>query len=255
MALELRIALAEGRAGHGDRMSAGQTVEYTCPMHSEIVRSEPGSCPKCGMTLVPRGASMDHSTEHPDMMVENHRNMLWPHYLSMMLGLWLLTSPFTLGYLSDFVPDANQLRVMAERGLPSFELRNLLMTWSDVISGILVIVFSVLSADTWRRNPWAQWANAFVGLLAAVRAAGVLDAVAGGLRQWDAGRRAGDRAFSADPDDAGHEHGRHDGQAGHAAGMGLYAVELVATHADRCARPDRFSHRARPGRLSARPHR
>ena len=98
------------------------------------------------------------------MMVDAHRNMLWPYYLSMMLGFWLLTSPFTLGYMSDFVPDANQSRVMAERGLASFELRNLLMTWSDVISGILVIVFSVLSADTWRRNPWAQWANAFVGL-------------------------------------------------------------------------------------------
>ena len=97
------------------------------------------------------------------MMVDEHRKMLWPHYLNLMLGFWLLTSPFTLGYLSDFVPDANQLRVMAERGLPSFELRNLLMTWSDVISGILVIVFSVLSADAWRRNPWAQWANAFVG--------------------------------------------------------------------------------------------
>ena len=39
---------------------------------------------------------------HPDMMVESHRNMLWPDYLSMMLGLWLLTSPFTLGYMSNF---------------------------------------------------------------------------------------------------------------------------------------------------------
>ncbi|MBU4499316.1 MAG: SPW repeat protein [Gammaproteobacteria bacterium] len=117
------------------------------------------------MTLVPRGTRIDELAGHGgDMMVESHRNMLWPYYLSMMLGFWLLTSPFTLGYMSDFAPDANQLRVMAERGLPSFELRNLLMTWSDVISGILVIVFSALSADTWRRNPWAQWANAFVGL-------------------------------------------------------------------------------------------
>jgi hypothetical protein len=98
------------------------------------------------------------------MMVEDHRKMLWPHYFNLMLGFWLLTSPFTLGYMSDFAPDTNQLRVMVERGLPSFELRNLLMTWSDVISGILVIVFSMLSADAWRRNPWAQWANAFVGL-------------------------------------------------------------------------------------------
>lgn len=141
-----------------------QAVEYTCPMHSEIVRTEPGSCPKCGMTLVARGATMEHAAEHPEIMVESHRNMLWPHYVNLMLGFWLLTSPFTLGYMSDFVPDANQLRVMAERGLPAFELRNLLMTWSDVISGILVIVFSMLSADAWRRNSWTQWANAFVGL-------------------------------------------------------------------------------------------
>jgi nucleoside-diphosphate-sugar epimerase/uncharacterized membrane protein len=151
-------------AGHGDMKHAGQAVEYSCPMHSEIVRNEPGSCPKCGMTLVPRGESKQHAGKQPDMMVESHRNMLWPYYLSMMLGLWLLTSPFTLGYMSDFVPDTNQLRVTAERGLPAFELRNLLMTWSDVISGVLVIIFSVLSADTWRRNSWAQWANAFVGL-------------------------------------------------------------------------------------------
>jgi Cu+-exporting ATPase len=29
-------------------------VEYTCPMHPEIVQSEPGSCPICGMALEPR---------------------------------------------------------------------------------------------------------------------------------------------------------------------------------------------------------
>lgn len=143
--------------------SSSQAVEYTCPMHPDVVRDEPGNCPKCGMTLLPRSAPMAHAHEQPDMMVDGHRKMLWPHYLNMMLGLWLLTSPFTLGYLSDFVPDANQLRVMAERGLPSFELRNLLMTWSDVISGILVVVLSGLSANASRRYPWAQWANAAVG--------------------------------------------------------------------------------------------
>jgi YHS domain-containing protein len=27
---------------------------YTCPMHPEVVQSEPGSCPICGMALEPR---------------------------------------------------------------------------------------------------------------------------------------------------------------------------------------------------------
>nr|WP_290997410.1 heavy metal-binding domain-containing protein [Hyphomicrobium sp.] len=167
MPLELRQVpgkvMQEDHAGHGDMKHAGEAVEYTCPMHPEVVSKEPGTCPKCGMTLVPRGAAMDHAAGHADMMVEDHRKMLWPHYLNLMLGFWLLTSPLTLGYLSDFVPNADQLRVMAERGLPSFELRNLAMTWSDVISGVLVIVFSRLSLDSSRRFPWAQWANAFVG--------------------------------------------------------------------------------------------
>jgi len=174
MSLELRSIASEAHSehsqhsGHGGHQHAmpgeGKVTEYTCPMHSEIVRREPGHCPKCGMPLVPRGEGAPPAAHDIDMMVESHRNMLWPHYVNLMLGFWLLLSPFTLGYMSDFVPDANQLRVMAERDLPSFEWRNLAMTWSDVISGILVIVLSALSADAWRRNPWAQWANAFVGL-------------------------------------------------------------------------------------------
>jgi P-type Cu+ transporter len=34
-------------------------TEWTCPMHPEIVRSEPGSCPICGMALEPKTISLD----------------------------------------------------------------------------------------------------------------------------------------------------------------------------------------------------
>lgn len=34
--------------------SSAAGITYTCSMHPEIVRSEPGRCPKCGMTLVQR---------------------------------------------------------------------------------------------------------------------------------------------------------------------------------------------------------
>ena len=34
-------------------------TEYTCPMHPEIVRSAPGTCPICGMALEPRTVTLD----------------------------------------------------------------------------------------------------------------------------------------------------------------------------------------------------
>lgn len=43
------------------------TVEYVCPMHPDVVAEQPGSCPKCGMSLVAREAvgheTNDHKTE------------------------------------------------------------------------------------------------------------------------------------------------------------------------------------------------
>src|SRR6185503_16878329 len=39
--------------GRVHRATAPGGAKYTCPMHPEIVRDAPGSCPKCGMALVP----------------------------------------------------------------------------------------------------------------------------------------------------------------------------------------------------------
>jgi RND family efflux transporter MFP subunit len=68
---EILSGLKEGEqvvvAGHqylktGDTVSASPASpphahaapkRYTCPMHPEIVRGRPGTCPKCGMELVP----------------------------------------------------------------------------------------------------------------------------------------------------------------------------------------------------------
>ncbi|MBW0157533.1 heavy metal translocating P-type ATPase [Sedimentimonas flavescens] len=41
---------AAGRAVERGTVAAAQ-VQYTCPMHPEIIRDEPGSCPICGMAL------------------------------------------------------------------------------------------------------------------------------------------------------------------------------------------------------------
>jgi Cu+-exporting ATPase len=41
-------------------------TEYTCPMHPEIVRPGPGSCPICGMALEPRSVA-ESPQENPEL--------------------------------------------------------------------------------------------------------------------------------------------------------------------------------------------
>jgi len=45
-----------------------EKVEYTCPMHPEVVRDRPGNCPICGMALEPRTVTAaEDNTELIDM--------------------------------------------------------------------------------------------------------------------------------------------------------------------------------------------
>ncbi len=45
---------------------------YTCPMHPEIVQTGPGSCPKCGMALVPM-----EGAEEDDSELRDHTRRFW----------------------------------------------------------------------------------------------------------------------------------------------------------------------------------
>lgn len=45
---------AQEQHQHGEADAAPATAGYTCPMHPEVVSETPGSCPHCGMALVPR---------------------------------------------------------------------------------------------------------------------------------------------------------------------------------------------------------
>ncbi|WP_341863816.1 heavy metal translocating P-type ATPase [Gymnodinialimonas sp. 57CJ19] len=53
---------ASGRGG-GHKKAAVKDAQYTCPMHPEIVRDEPGACPICGMALEPIMPSDEPSEE------------------------------------------------------------------------------------------------------------------------------------------------------------------------------------------------
>ena len=60
-----------GHTAHGEKHehhkvpakhdSTGVASQYTCPMHPEVISDEPGSCPKCGMHLVPVEAAGEHN--------------------------------------------------------------------------------------------------------------------------------------------------------------------------------------------------
>jgi len=68
------------------------TEEYTCPMHSEIVRGEPGVCPICGMALEPK---MVLGEEAPSPELRDMSRRFW---LSA-----LLTAPILLLAMSEMV--------------------------------------------------------------------------------------------------------------------------------------------------------
>ncbi len=49
-------------------------VEYTCPMHPQIVQIGPGSCPICGMALEPKVISLDNK---PDPEYSDMKRRFW----------------------------------------------------------------------------------------------------------------------------------------------------------------------------------
>ena len=84
--------------------AADEDVDYTCPMHPEVVQKGPGSCPICGMALEPR---VVRAVSGPD-----------PEYLDMrhrfVVAAVLATPVLVLG-MSDVLPGDPIARIMSMR--------------------------------------------------------------------------------------------------------------------------------------------
>jgi Cu+-exporting ATPase len=52
---------------------APPAVEYTCPMHPDVVQSKPGSCPYCGMALEPKTFTADTEEVNPELLDMSRR--------------------------------------------------------------------------------------------------------------------------------------------------------------------------------------
>ena len=55
-----------------EKQETANATDWTCPMHPEIQQNQPGTCPKCGMNLIPANDSMQ------DPAAGNHHEMSMP---------------------------------------------------------------------------------------------------------------------------------------------------------------------------------
>lgn len=55
-------------AGRPEPQPMPKGTQYTCPMHPEIIRDKPGSCPICGMALEPMGVPTGDEGPHPELV-------------------------------------------------------------------------------------------------------------------------------------------------------------------------------------------
>ena len=96
-------------------------VEYTCPMHPEIVRESPGACPICGMALEPRTIGLDDAP-NPELVDMTRRFSLAA----------VFTAPLVLSVMGDMLPGRplSALMSMRTRTLFEFVLATPVCVWS-----------------------------------------------------------------------------------------------------------------------------
>ena len=98
------IQRVRSQPDENSQISSAQGSSYTCPMHPEIVRDAPGSCPICGMALEPRTASLEQE-ENPEL-----REMSLRFLVSVTLSL-----PLLLIAMSEFIPGLDLESLMPMR--------------------------------------------------------------------------------------------------------------------------------------------
>jgi Cu+-exporting ATPase len=76
-------------------------TEWTCPMHPEIVRSAPGSCPICGMALEPKTISLEDEG-HPEL--EDMTRRFWVSVALTVPTLLIAMSELLPGNLGSLIP-------------------------------------------------------------------------------------------------------------------------------------------------------
>jgi hypothetical protein len=110
--------------------------------------------------------SHDHKMSEDDrrqMLHMHHQQTLWVYWTIVMLAIWLMCAPFTFGYLNkDLWVDPSGGRGVWFSDQTHTALRAWLMTWSDVLSGVVLLVLGWRSLKPDR--PISLWGCCFVGV-------------------------------------------------------------------------------------------
>ncbi len=101
-------------------------VEYTCPMHPQIVQIGPGSCPICGMALEPRVVSLDTVEDNVELRSMSRR--FWisvafsiPVFLLASAGMFFSIEHFVPPNISSWIQFALGSIVVLWGGFPFFQ--------------------------------------------------------------------------------------------------------------------------------------
>jgi Cu+-exporting ATPase len=114
-------------------------TEWTCPMHPEIVRDEPGSCPKCGMALEPRTVAAEEE-ENPELV--DMRRRFW-------VGV-ALTVPLVAIAMGKMIPGSPLVGLASHRTYGFIEMA--LATPVALWCGWPFLTRAVASVRTWNLN-------------------------------------------------------------------------------------------------------
>lgn len=139
---ESRSGSAGGEhGGHGEMGTRG----VTRPMHDGHHEGGHGG-----------GMEMGRE-ERMEMLREHHRRTLWVYWALVLLGVWMVAAPLTFDHGVGTVSPSGGREVW----LP-LEARAAALTWSDLLSGVLLVVFGWRSLTPGR--PVSRWICAGVGV-------------------------------------------------------------------------------------------
>ncbi|MBE3072337.1 MAG: heavy metal translocating P-type ATPase, partial [Acidobacteria bacterium] len=93
----------------GAAASGADGIDYTCPMHPEVVQVGPGTCPRCGMALEPRVVTaLEADDENPELVDMTRR--FWISAILTLPLVMLAMAHDLLGHVVDHVAPPSLLR-------------------------------------------------------------------------------------------------------------------------------------------------